>query len=247
MKKTERLAAVLAFCALALCGCSEKKAQDTQEAETEQEEVSQVVETIHYAKVGGTMIYSGWTLYLENDEGKMIASAETRAGDIVEVSCEGEDGANPVEKEAIRRLQSGKEETFTFAKVTFDGEDYWTRPIFVAKSCIPCVALNDGRLFSAPDMATMTKNAVKQSELLAMSTEDAENGFNRVFIYDGTPYGKEMYIQASSTSTDFDTIEWYATEKRIAELGDDLKPEVKAELEDILGYIGSLDLHTGGD
>ncbi len=239
MKKTERLAAVLAFCALALCGCSEKKADAPQEDVMQEaaEGIQQVAEEIQYEKVDGVMIYSGWTLYLENGEGKMIASAETRAGDSVKVYCEGEDGTTPVEKEAIRRLQNGEETPLSFVKISFDGKDYWTRPIFVAKFSSPCVALKDGRLFSSPDIATMTKTTVNECDLLAMSTEDVENDFARIFIYDGTPYGKAMYIQESSISTDFDTIEWFATEKRMAELGDDLKPEVKEELEEHVGYL----------
>lgn len=235
MKNTARIVAVFAFCALALCGCSEKKAQDTQEAETEQEEVvSQAVETIRYAKIGGTMIYSGWTLYLENDEGKMIASAETRAGDIVEVYCEGEDGTTPVEKEAIRRLQNGKEEPLTFVRVSFDDEDYWTRPIFVAKPAQPGTMTKSGRLFSASDMATMTKTVVEEGTLLAVTPSEGENDFACVYVYDGNPYGKKMYVQRESISTYVYDVEKYAALARMEELGDKLKPEVRDELNHLV-------------
>ena len=153
MNKTTRLAAVFAFCALAFCGCSEKKADAAQVDEQmlallAEESAQQVAEEVQYEKVDSVMILTGWTLYRENSEGKMIASAETRVGDSVFVYCKNTDGKEPVEKEAVRRLQNGKEEPLTFVRVSVDGEDYWTRPIFVAVRSKPCVAIDEGRLFS---------------------------------------------------------------------------------------------------
>ncbi len=240
MDKMARLAAVFAFCALALCGCSEKKADapkvDEQMLEMlAAEDAQQVAEESQYnQKVDGVMLSAGWTLYRENSEGKMIASAEARVGDSVKVYCKDKAGKEPEEKEAIRRLQDGKEDTLTFVSVSVDGENYWTRPIFVAKLADPGAVTKDGRLFSAPDMATMTKTVVKEGSLLAIAYETRENGFACAYIYDGNPYGKRMYIQDESISTITLDVEKYATLARMEELGDKLKPEVRDELEIIV-------------
>lgn len=226
MNKTTRLAAVFAFCALAFCGCSEKKADAAQEIER-----LQVAEESQYnKKVDSVMIYAGWTLYRENSEGKMIASAETRAGDRVAVYCKDTDGAEPEEKEAIRRLQNGEEKELAFVRVSFDDEDFWTRPIFVAKHSKPCVAVYEGRLFSAPDMATMTKTVVEEGSILAQSSADSEKDFACVFVYDGNPYGKEMFALKSQVDANPNVVEKYATLAREEELGDKIKPEVWDEL-----------------
>ncbi|MDE5776262.1 MAG: hypothetical protein K2H67_05225, partial [Treponemataceae bacterium] len=207
MNKTTRLAAVFAFCALAFCGCSEKKADAAQVDEQmlallAEEAAQQVAEEVQYEKVDSVMILTGWTLYRENSEGKMIASAETRAGDSVFVYCKDDDGKGPVEKEAIRRLQNGKEDPLVFVRVSVDDEDYWTRPIFVAVRSKPCVAVKDGRLFSAPDMATMTKTVVEEGSILAQSSADSEKDFACVFVYDGTtPYGKKMFALKSQVDS----------------------------------------------
>lgn len=240
MNKIAGIAAVFAFCFLAFCGCSGKKADVSQKDEQSQaEDVQQVAEESQYdEKVDGVMIQSGWTLYRENSEGKMIASAEARAGDSVKVYCKDKDGAEPEEKEAIRRLQNGEEKELSFVRVSVDGENYWTRPIFVAKQAFPCVATKDGRLFSTPDIATMTKTVVQEGSMMAQSSDMMENDFACVFVYDGNPYGKKMYVQKASVSTYYNDIEKYATLARIEELGDKIKPEVMNELDQFLYDFG---------
>ncbi|MBD5438175.1 MAG: SH3 domain-containing protein [Treponema sp.] len=239
MNKTTRLAAVFAFCALAFCGCSEKKADAAQVDEMlallAEESAQQVAEEVQYEKVDSVMILTGWTLYRENSEGKMIASAETRAGDSVFVYCKDEDGKGPVEKEAVRRLQNGKEDPLTFVRVSVDDEDYWTRPIFVAVRSKPCVAIDEGRLFSAPDIATMTKAVVEEGSVLAQSSADSEKDFACVFLYDGTtPYGKRWFALKSHVDSNPNVVEKYATLTRIEELGDKIKPEVSDELRHLV-------------
>ncbi|MDE6719373.1 MAG: hypothetical protein K2J68_05900, partial [Treponemataceae bacterium] len=240
MNKTTRLAAVFAFCALAFCGCSGKKADAAQVDEQmlallAEEAAQQVAEEVQYEKVDSVMILTGWTLYRENSEGKMIASAETRAGDSVFVYCKNTNGKEPEEKEAIRRLQNGKEDPLTFVRVSVDGEDYWTRPIFVAVRSKPCVAVKDGRLFSAPDMATMTKAVVEEGSILAQSSADSEKDFACVFVYDGTtPYGKKMFALKSQVDSNPNVVEKYATLTRIEELGDKIKLEVWDELNHLV-------------
>lgn len=244
MNKTTRLAAVFAFCALAFCGCSGKKADASQVdgqmlALLAEEGVQQVAEESQYnKKVDSVMIYAGWTLYRENSEGKMIASAETRVGDSVRLYCKDSDGSKPEEKKAIRRLQNGEEKELTFVRLSFDDEDYWTRPIFVAKQAWPGAMTKSGRLFSAPDMATMTKTVVEEGSIMAKSSADSEKDFACVFVYDGNPYGKKMYVQDESISTYVHIVEKYATLARVEELGDELKPEVWDELEIIIEKIG---------
>ena len=240
MNKTTRLAAVFAFCALAFCGCSKKKADAAQVDEQmlallAEEAAQQVAEEVQYEKVDSVMILTGWTLYRENSEGKMIASAETRVGDSVFVYCKNTDGKEPVEKEAVRRLQNGKEEPLTFVRVSVDDEDYWARPIFVAVRSKPCVAVKDGRLFSAPDMATMTKAVVEEGSVLAQSSADSEKDFACVFLYDGTtPYGKRWFALKSHVDSNPNVVEKYATLTRIEELGDKIKPEVSDELRHLV-------------
>lgn len=247
MNKAKRLSAVFAFCALAFCGCSGKKADAAQVdgqmlALLAEEGVQQVAEESQYnKKVDSVMIHAGWTLYRENSEGKMIASAETRAGDSVKVYCKDKDGTEPEEKEAIRRLQNGEEKELTFVRLSFDDEDYWTRPIFVAKHSKPCVAVKGGRLFSAPDMATMTKTVVEEDSIMAQSSADSEKDFACVFVYDGNPYGKKMYALKSQLDSDSETIEGWATLARREELGDKINYEVSDELDIINMYLaGSL-------
>lgn len=209
---------------LILSGCNEKKNQDTSSGSS-----SIVSKSPSYSKAETVMLYSGWTLYEENNEGKMIATEETTTG--TAVSLISKDGIM-VSKNAIRKLQNGKEEAFDFVMIEYNGKEYWTRDIFVAKNGGPAIVTTDEvRLYSTPDLASVTKKTLKYGDMVAFTEETAD--FDGITIYSTEPFGKVYYVKKGSVSTDEGMIDNMLVEKRIADLGDKIKPEVLEELMSI--------------
>lgn len=183
------------------------------------------------SKADGVMLYTGWTLYKEDKDGKMISAQESTAGDRLSVYTE---GGQPVEKEAIRKLQNGTESKFTFTSVrTEDGDDLWTRNVFVGLGT-PAVVTKDDNLYSAPDLAALTATKVKAGQVIAIDG-GGDSGFAEMLLFsEKTPYGKAMYIERGSISSDEGLMDAMAAGKRLEELGDKVKPVVRAEVEAIL-------------
>ena len=65
------------------------------------------------------------------------------------------------EKETIRLLSSGKEDTLNFVMVAFDGEEYWTRDIFIAKdSDSACTVIEEVYIYSSPENIGITSEKI---------------------------------------------------------------------------------------
>lgn len=241
MKKTTAAAAALLL-ALLVAGCKEKESkvvQETVTAEPEREvETVPVIEepTKVIGTADGIMIYGGWGFCTEK-EGKMVAAEWSSVGDSVQIVTE--DGA-PVEKMATQRYANGTEESFNFVKVDAEGKEYWTRTTFVSRTGRTGVILEDGYLFSAPDMATMTQSKVKTGQLVV--TYDATDDFAAIVTYSkSSPYGKDLYILKNMISIDDFTIDSMITQARLKEYSEktnpaeQLKDVVRNEILELVG------------
>ena len=197
MKKV--LFAMLALSAL-FFSCKEKDSGSTTTAETAVEKTKKTAPT--------RFIYSGWALYEERDDGKMYAVREAETGDNAVIYLNDD---NSIEtKNAIRRLSNGKEEPFDFIHINYNEEcDYWTRDIFVAGPNVfmSYVVVKDTFAYSAPDGASITGTQIPEGSTV-VSTEfpsDYDNGpeaesFYKVTIYNGKPFGREIYLKRNTFS-----------------------------------------------
>lgn len=229
----------VAICTLCV-SCGKK---ETVEQPNVIEEV-QTAEEKSYVKKNGTMLYTGWTLYTENDEGKMIASFQAAAGDEIKIYYDGE---NPLEKKAIRRLNSGEEEEFNFVRVDVIDENprvtfgqpkespiLWTRDIFVAPLTKQALVRRGTYLYSTPDVASLTKTKLSFGELVAL--KEAQGDFYSIITYNGTPYGKEMFIPSDMLFTNEKEIDAGLTFRRLRK--EDPNSIVFSEIESIVhGYM----------
>lgn len=144
------------------------------------------------------IIYSGWVLYEERSDGKMYAVEQAVNGDAVKLYAEDDD--NPEQKKAVRRLQSGEEDEFNFVRVNYEGKDYWTRDIFVspANSGELYVAMEDVLAYSKPDGISITSTTVKEGSAVAAKKNAKQDGYVQCIIYNGNPFGREIYLNEES-------------------------------------------------
>lgn len=223
---------IASFSIFVLCSCSKEKA--TTITASEDIIVEHEIETPAKARrtIDSVMLYEGWTLYSENDVGKMIAQEETQKGDVVKVYFEDD----VIEaKKAIRRLQSGQEEELDFVHINVDGDDYWTRDIFVSDAhSLPAVVMNEAYIYSSPKDLSMTKDKLAQGDVVA--AVGVSGNFYEVIIYNGTPFGKHVYVDKNDLSDNRVDIEINATQKKIA---DNTKPEIVEELQDIIRFLNA--------
>ena len=221
MKKTMRAICAIA-CLSVFFSCKEKNPsganQEAEKAETVK--VQQAADSL--------IIYSGWDLYEERDDGKMYAVREAECGDSVSI-CMNEDGSIE-QKNAVRHLQSGKEENLDFVHVLYEEEEYWTRDIFLAGSGVDtCVTIKDTFVYSTPDGASITSNQIDEGTFIAREEGQAEgiNGFYKAVIYNGKPFGKEIYIKGEDLSGG-EVIEELA--RVFSKIDEKTKPEVRDEI-----------------
>ncbi|MBR1536082.1 MAG: hypothetical protein IJ630_04005 [Treponema sp.] len=141
------------------------------------------------------IIYSGWDLYEERNDGKMYAVREAECGDEVKIFLN-EDGSVE-QKKATRHLQSGKEENLDFVHVLYEEEEFWTRDIFIAgpNYMYSTVVLKDAFIYSAPDGTSITGSQITEGSCVVLEQmASPSNDFFKVVIYNGKPFGKEVYI-----------------------------------------------------
>ncbi|MBQ4378743.1 MAG: hypothetical protein II821_06060 [Treponema sp.] len=145
------------------------------------------------------IIYSGWDLYEERSDGKMYAVKEAECGDEIFIYLN-ED--NTVEqKNAVRHLQSGKEEALDFIHVVYEDLSYWTRDIFTAgpNYYYSTVVLKDAFAYSAPDGGSLSGSQVAEGSFVAMENMSTPtNDFFKVVIYNGKPFGKEIWLKSEN-------------------------------------------------
>ncbi len=196
MKKI--LVAFFAIAALSslFFSCKEKSAGGSKNAKKQNVSLSRI-------------IYSGWDLYEEREDGKMYAVKEAELGDEVQIYLNSDGSVE--QKNAIRHLQSGKEEPLDFVRVVYDEKDYWTRDIFLAGPNIAFVGvlLENALAYSAPNGGSVTGTQLKEGSFVAMESDLPEEGeeFVKVVIYNGKPFGKEIYIRKDSIAFDDETKE----------------------------------------
>ena len=193
---------------------------------------------IERTKGASLMISEGWTLCKENEDGTMSSAMQTVVGD--EVSVIKENGS-PVQKTADWKFQNGtRTKDINWVLVEYDENEYWTRDLFLADEgrdeAKIVVVTKESHVYSAADEMAMTKDTFEEGKNLVVCGWPSNN-FYEVKIYNGKPYGKKVYIEeTSASSNDFD-IEMYTLAKKMNSHGDaktDLKPEVEYELIGIL-------------
>ena len=175
------------------------------------------------------IIYTGWDLYEERADGKMYAVGEAETGDAVKIYLNDDDSIQ--QKKAVRHLQSGKEESLDFVRVQYEGKDFWTRDIFVSGPgvCLSWVMTENAFAYSAPDGASITGTQIDEGTFLAAEDGqiDGVNGFYKAVIYNGRPFGKEIYLQ-SETFTHEPILKEIA--RTFSKIDEKTKPEVRDEI-----------------
>lgn len=203
--------------------CKEKNAAAA-DAPVEKKEAVKIQKT-----APSLIIYSGWDLYEERDDGKMYAAAEAENGDPVKIYLNDDDSIQ--QKKAVRHLQSGKEESLDFVRVQYEGKDFWTRDIFVSGPgvCLSWVMTENTFAYSAPDGASITGTQIDEGTFLAAEDGqiDGVNGFYKAVIYNGRPFGKEIYLQ-SETFTHEPMLKEIA--RTFSKIDEKTKPEVRDEI-----------------
>lgn len=220
------IAAALVF-GLVSCGDKESKPAESNAATTTTTASSKKNEA---KKSAGVLIYNGWCLYEQrkDDEGveKMYAVLEAEAGDVVEVYVNKDN--TPEQKKAIRHLSDGTESELDFVHITYDGKEYWTRDIFVSSldAVKPGIILKEAAVFAEPDVLQITKTKLKTGTFVALYG-DTNVDFVHAKIYDGSAFGREVYIQRDNVEDDETSIELVKTLGKITK---DTKQEVADEI-----------------
>lgn len=192
-----------------------------------------------FTQKAAVSLYPGTPLYRENSEGKMVYADEVVKGEVLSV-CYDAATDQIEEKETIRLLSSGKEDTLNFVMVAFDGEEYWTRDIFIAKdSDSACTVIEEVYIYSSPENIGITSEKISAGDMLAVNlSQTPSNGFREVTIYNGKPYGRQVYLQDADLITSQENITAIKTINRLKELAANpdakLKPEVAVQIEELV-------------
>jgi len=182
--------------------------------------------------LNGVILEEGWTLFEENENGKMVAAAQSEKGEVVAYYVEHND---PVSKTANRLFKNGTEKEYTFYKVLVDGKTYWTIEFFLAHTdVVPALITDDCRVFSEPKDTTMTKKSLKAGDTVAFRSN--VDGYAEVVIYDGSVTIQTVYVPEEAVNSNADYIEVVKTQKKL-DGTKNLDPRVRAEVEQILGSI----------
>lgn len=204
MKKTLYLL-LLCMCVLTLfVSCSEKKDPELAAA-TETTAQEPVIHEPVRTTQSSVILKDETPFYLESEDGKMrYANVDGKLGDKLSIILlDGE----IAQKNAIRVTSDNKEAEFLFVRVEYNNTDYWTRDIYITKdpSLVPAVIKNDVFTYKSPDISDPypSKDKLTIGTIIAagntVTTEDET--FVTVVKYDGTAFGKEMYIKDSSLTT----------------------------------------------
>lgn len=228
MKKV-LLVSLMAILLLGLSGCGEDKAK-ADSSETTSKSDSSVVAQKEKQTVPGVLIYTGWCLYEQRIDNMMYAVLEASAGDEIKFFLN--DSKSVEQKKATRHLSNGTEEEFNFVHILYDGTEYWTRDIFVSDTNFtePGIILTEAAVFAEPDILQITKTKLAPGTYVALSNIDAGDFYNAK-IYNGTAFGREVYIQKENVDTHTTCIELVKT---LSKLNKDTKAPVTNEIFDII-------------
>ena len=234
--------ALILFAPLFIAGCREKANEQSAlpPANTEwQTNVPAVKAEIQRTKGQTAMISEGWTLCRENEDGTMSSALESAIGDEVFVIKE---NGTPVQKKADWKFQNGtRTKDLNWVLVEFEGEEYWTRDLFIADEgdgdAKLAVVTAETHIYSQADDMAMTKDTLTPGKNVVVCGWPTNNSqFYELKIYNGKPYGKKIYAEASAISSDMYDIEMVTLLSKIEKYGTtktELKLEVISELMDL--------------
>ncbi len=188
------------------------------------------------------IIFSGWDLYEERADGKMYGVREAECGDAVKIYLNDDHSAE--QKKAIRHLSNGEEKELNFVHVQYDGDDYWTRDIFLSglgdgsdeRYNTPGIVISDTFAYSSPSGSSLTSTQIKEGTFVVFRENQAEgvDGFFKVVIYNGTPFGKEIYLKQETFTVNKTVREIAATfaklNRKVENEKDRIKPEIRDEI-----------------
>lgn len=231
------------FLLFMICSCKEKnKEQNTPQSSVQNQVSSANAETVENKKkketIPSVVLYDETPFYTENKDGKMVYADYAILGESILMYV---DGQNPEQKEAIRLLSNGKEEKFNFVHVKYDDNDYWTRDIFVTSRRIvmPAVVTEDTLIYESPEGTGATSKKLDSGTLIAADTvvvetdEDIGISFIPVVIYNGTPFGREVYLKSNAISKSEADVTFIQTANAIKKTKN-LKPEVREQIKNRL-------------
>ena len=234
MKKV--LSCVLLICLFSLfISCNkEKTTSDSKTVESSgKKESIKKKETIT-----SVILYDGTPFYIENSDGKMVYADEAPVGEVIRIYL----NSNSIEqKEAIRLLSSGKEETFNFVHVSFYDNDYWTRDIFITNdsAVTPGVINSQAITYSSADSASATTKKLDEGTIVAVNESsktkdpDLDVEFIEITYYNGAAFGKKVYVKNDFISTNTADILALQTISKMSAM-ENLNPDVKEKLTEAL-------------
>ncbi len=233
---------IIALCLLvALTGCN--KSEKTNQAPSEGSQTATTAEPQKkITTINSIALYDGTPLYIENQDGKMVYNDEMLLGDSLLIYFVDD---QMEQKEAIRLLSSGKEETFNFVHVCYYEKDYWTRDIFITDNTNfkAGIILNDTLTYSAADGTSATSKKLEEGTIVAVDRDskqtdtDLDIEFINVTYYSGTPFGKSAFIKTDALSYNQPDIIANQTISRIL-ANKSLDPEIEDLLFDYLESMG---------
>ena len=233
---------IIALCLLlALSGCNKSEKTSQAQAEGTQTAVSAEPQK-KITTINSIALYDGTPLYVENADGKMVYKDEMLLGESLKIYFADD---QMEQKEAIRLLSSGKEETFNFVHVSYYDNDYWTRDIFITDNTKlqAGIILSDTLTYSAADGTSATSKKLEEGTIVAVDPDskqtdnDLDIDFINITYYSGTAFGKTAFIKTDSVSYNAADIVANQTLSRILE-NDSLNPEIEDLLFDYLETIG---------
>ena len=193
--------------------------------------------------ISSVVLYDGTPFYVENQDGKMVYADEAQLGDVIRIFLKGK---SIEQKEAIRLLSSGKEETFNFVHVSYYDKSYWTRDIFITNDAAvtPAVITAQSITYSAPDGTKATSKKFEPGTIIAVNVTakehdlDLDIDFYEVTYYGGgsSPFGKKVYVKCDNISSNKADTVALQTLKKI-ENTKNINGDVKAILSESLNNL----------
>jgi hypothetical protein len=229
MKKLKLLIVSLIL-VTALTACNKNENKDSTPAVSGKATGSSITSKKNVTTIDSIALYDGTPFYLENEDGKMVYNDECLLGESLKIYVV--DGEIE-QKEAIRLLSSGKEESFNFVHINYYDNDYWTRDIFITnnKDLIPGIITTDTLTYSAADGTTATSKKLEEGTVVAIDPAskqtDSDLGidFLSVTYYSGTAFGKTAFVKMDSLSDSPGDIIAKQTISRIL-ANESIKPEI---------------------
>lgn len=205
--------------------------QSNQSTQTYEQEQKQKQKDVRATK-SSVMIDGGWTLCKEDTDGTMISKRQTQIGDSVNVVYI--NGAK-VEKTTTWKIKNNPIKNVLFILVEYEGEEYWSRDLFIADESneepVTAVMTLNSYVYKTNDEMSMTSKQLDFGTKVAFYPT-SKGSLKKICIYNGRPYGEIVYVDGEAVSTSEMTLEYYNLSKRVDEK--DLKPEVKEEIMQII-------------